>query len=50
MYNKGWVYELLGIGGTWAHNYIASISPFVAFNIPSQDHKNQTKLQIQRQS
>ena len=46
VYSKGWVYELFGINGTWAYNCIANISPFIAFNIPSQAHKNQTKLQI----
>lgn len=46
MYSKGWVYELFEINGTWAYNCIVNISPFIAFNIPSQDRKNQIKLQI----
>ena len=46
VYSKGWVSELFRINRTWAYNCIAYILPFIAFDIPSQDHRNWAKLRI----
>lgn len=40
-----WVEERLRVSRALGSNCMACILPFIAFNIPSQDHRNQAKLQ-----